>query len=119
VQIAQRWFSWPNIGFLWPVPIMTALIAYGIWREIAGDHDARPFLLSIALFLLAYLGLGISLWPYAVPYAVTLWEAASSEPTLNFVGFDVAVAVPITLAYFSYAYWGFRGKTSAGGGCER
>jgi cytochrome d ubiquinol oxidase subunit II len=117
--IAHRWFSWPNIGFLWPVPIVTALIAYGIWREIAGGHDARPFLLSIALFLLAFLGLGISLWPYAVPYVATLWEAASSEPTLKFVGFGVAVTVPITLAYFGYAYWVFRGKTSAGAGYEQ
>lgn len=40
---AQRWFRRPNIGSLWPVPAVTALIAYGIWREIAGDHHARPF----------------------------------------------------------------------------
>jgi cytochrome d ubiquinol oxidase subunit II len=26
-DIARRWFSWPNIGFLSPVPIITALIA--------------------------------------------------------------------------------------------
>jgi cytochrome d ubiquinol oxidase subunit II len=114
VQIARRWFSWPNIGFLWPVPIVTALTAYRNWQEIAGDHDARPFFLSIALFLLAYVGLGISLWPYAVPYATTLWEAASSEPTLKFVGIGAVVTVPITFAYLGYAHWIFRGKTSAG-----
>jgi cytochrome bd ubiquinol oxidase subunit II len=118
-EIARRWFSWPNIGFLWPVPIATALLAYGIWREIVRGHDAGPFVLSIALFLLALLGLGISFWPYAVPYAVTLWEAASSEPTLKFVGFGVAVTLPITLAYFGYAHWTFRGKTSAGAGYEQ
>jgi cytochrome d ubiquinol oxidase subunit II len=84
-RVAQRWFGWPNIIFLWPVPIVTALIAYRIWREIDGDHDARPFLLSIALVLLAFLGLGISIWPYAVPYQLTLWQAASSPPTQAFV----------------------------------
>jgi cytochrome bd ubiquinol oxidase subunit II len=115
-RIAERWFSWPNIGFLWPVPLVTALIAYGIWREVPGAHDARPFLLSIALFLLAYLGLGISLWPYAVPYGATIWEAASSDTTLTFVGIGVAVTMPIILAYMGYAHWVFRGKTTAGAG---
>ena len=116
--IAHRWFDWPNIGFLWPVPIVTALIAYGIWRAIAAEHDGRPFFLSIALFLLAFLGLGISLWPYAVPYAATLWQAASSPPTLRFVGVGVAVILPIILAYVGYAHWIFRGKTTAGTGYE-
>jgi cytochrome d ubiquinol oxidase subunit II len=115
-QIAARWFGWPNIALLSPVPLVTALIAYGIWRDIPGQHAARPFLLSIALFLLAYLGLGISLWPYAVPYEVTLWQAASSPPTLEFVGIGVAVILPFTLAYLGYAHWIFRGKTQASGG---
>jgi cytochrome d ubiquinol oxidase subunit II len=92
---------------------MTALLAYGMWCSIPGPDEPRPFVLAIALFLLAYLGLGISLWPYAVPYAATLWEAASSSPpTLAFVGIGTAVIVPIVLGYFGFAYWVFRGKTS-------
>jgi cytochrome d ubiquinol oxidase subunit II len=115
-EIAQRWFSWPNIGFLWPVPILTALVAYGIWRALSGNSEAQPFLLSIALFLLGFLGLGISLWPYAVPYSATLWQAASSGPTQAFVGIGVAVILPITLGYIGYAYWIFRGKTTGDSG---
>jgi cytochrome d ubiquinol oxidase subunit II len=115
-RIAHRWFGWPHIAFLWPVPIVTALIAYGIWREIGGSRDARPFLLSIALFVLAFLGLGISLWPYAVPYQATLWQAAASEPTLEFVGVGILIALPIVLAYLAWAHWIFRGKTKPGSG---
>jgi cytochrome d ubiquinol oxidase subunit II len=114
--IAQRWFTWPNIAFLSPVPLATALTALGIWRGIAGPHDARVFILSIVLFLLAFLGLGVSLWPYAVPYAATLWEASSSPATLAFVGIGVAIILPIILCYVAYAYWVFRGKTSPGAG---
>ncbi len=114
-RIAQRWFSWPNIGLLWPVPIVTALIAGGIWREIGANHESRPFLLSVALFLLAYTGLGISVWPYAVPYELTLWQAASSRPTLAFVGVGVAITLPIILAYLGYAHWIFRGKARHAG----
>jgi cytochrome d ubiquinol oxidase subunit II len=109
--IAQRWFSWPNIAFLSPVPLLTALLAFGIWRAIGSAHDGRPFLLSIGLFLLGFLGLGISLWPYAVPYEATLWQAASSEATLAFVGIGTAVIVPITLGYLAYAHWVFRCKS--------
>jgi cytochrome d ubiquinol oxidase subunit II len=116
-NIAERWFTWPNIGFLWPVPLVTLLVAYAIWRDApAGHREARPFFLSIALFLLGYLGLGISLWPYAVPYDVTLWQAASSEPTLIFLGVGVAIIVPIILGYLAYAHWVFRGKATASGG---
>ena len=31
-RIAARWFSTPNIYFLWPVPLLTALIALMVWR---------------------------------------------------------------------------------------
>jgi cytochrome bd ubiquinol oxidase subunit II len=113
VQIAQRWFSWPNFGFLLPVPIVTALVGYGVWRAIARGQEVQPLVLSIVLFLLAYFGLGVSLWPYAVPYSVTFRQAAPSEPTLMFVGVGVAVTLPVILAYLCYAYWVFRGKTTA------
>src|SRR6185437_8091146 len=80
-QIWQRWFSLPNFLFLWPVPFVTALAAWAIWRSIRSHYEWVPFLFSIALFLLALSGLGISLFPYAVPWQVTIWQAASSTPT--------------------------------------
>ncbi len=115
-QIAARWFSLPNFLFLWPVPFVTALVAWVIWRSIRSTHEAVPFLFSIGLFLLALLGLGISLFPYAVPWQVTIWQAASSTPTLQFVGVGVLIILPITLGYLGYAHWIFRGKATADGG---
>ncbi|TYL99187.1 cytochrome d ubiquinol oxidase subunit II [Bradyrhizobium rifense] len=111
-RIATRWFSWPNIAYLSPVPIVTAGVAFCAWRAISDTRDWLPFLLAVLLFLLAFLGLGISIWPYAVPYTATLWQAASSPPTLAFVGAGTAVIVPLILAYFAFAYWVFRGKTT-------
>src|SRR4051794_13162999 len=109
-HIGERWFTWPNIGFLAPVPILTVLIAFGIWRHIEDGPEHRAFMLSIALFMLAFLGLGISLWPYAVPYHATLWDAASSPPTLVFIGIGTAIILPVVLAYGAFAFWVFRGK---------
>ena len=115
-QIAARWFSLPNILFLWPVPLATALTAFVIWRAVQSRREAVPFLGSIVLFLLALSGLGVSVFPYAVPWRVTLWQAASSIPTLQFTGVGVLLIMPIILAYLGYAHWVFRGKLKTGEG---
>ncbi|HZB93352.1 MAG TPA: cytochrome d ubiquinol oxidase subunit II [Stellaceae bacterium] len=114
--ILERWFSLPNILFLWPVPFVTAATAVVIWRTVPGTREALPFLGSIFLFLLALSGLGVSIFPYAVPWRVTLWQAASSTPTLDFIGVGVLVILPIILAYLGFAHWVFRGKADAGTG---
>ena len=114
--IAERWFSLPNILFLWPVPFVTLALAVLIWRAIPASPDVRPFLYSIALSLLAYAGLGVSLWPYAIPDSVTIWQAAGAPDTLLFVGAGTAFILPLTLAYLAYAHWVFRGKVEGGYG---
>jgi cytochrome d ubiquinol oxidase subunit II len=112
--IAERWFSLPNFLFLWPVPFVTAALALGIWRAVSGKRDWLPFLLSVGLLLIAFIGLGLSLWPYAIPYRLTIWQAAGSTDTLVFLAIGTAIILPITLAYLGYAHWIFRGKVSAG-----
>ncbi len=112
--VARRWFSAPDIYYLWIPPALSLLAAYGIWRMRDSAREAMPFLLSILLFLLALVGIGISLWPYAVPYSVSLWQAASSPPTQLFLAVGTVVIVPIILAYLAYAHWVFRGKTAHG-----
>ena len=109
-------FSPPAIFFLWVVPLSIAITAFGIWRTLYGTRDALSFVLSVGFFLLAYLGLGIGLWPYAVPYSVTLWQAASSTRTLEFLGIGTVITVPIILAHLRYVHWTFRGKTRLSSG---
>jgi cytochrome bd ubiquinol oxidase subunit II len=67
--IAGRWFTWPNIGFLSPVPIATVLAAYWEWRSLNSRAEAAPFIGTVLLFLLSYVGIAISLWPMIVPYS--------------------------------------------------
>jgi cytochrome d ubiquinol oxidase subunit II len=90
------------------------MLALLIWRAIPLPPDGKPFLYSLALALLAYAGLGISLWPYAIPESVTLWQAAGSSDTLIFVGVGTAIILPLTLGYLGYAHWVFRGKAHGG-----
>jgi cytochrome d ubiquinol oxidase subunit II len=113
--VAHRWFDPPQVYYLWLAPAATLVAAYGIWRAL-DDGELLPFVLSIVLFLLALLGLGISLWPYAVPYSVSLRQAASSPATQRFLGIGTVIILPIILAYLGYAHWVFRGKTAGGDG---
>lgn len=111
-DIAQRWFSWPNIAYLAPVPVITAVLAMLEWRAIGRDEFA-PFLYAVALFAMSYLGIGISLWPMIVPHSFTLWEAASDPSTQLFLILGTLFLLPVILVYSGWSYWVFRGKVRA------
>jgi cytochrome bd ubiquinol oxidase subunit II len=115
-DIARRWFSWPNIAFLAPVPIITALIALGEWEALRRRHDLTPFLGAVALFLMSFIGIAISLWPMIVPYHYTLWQAASSPSTQAFLLIGTLFLLPIILMYTAWSYWVFRGKVRGSAG---
>jgi cytochrome d ubiquinol oxidase subunit II len=116
VQYTQRWFSWPNVMLTAPVPIAVAAVAAQLQRSLANKWDYRPFFLTLALFLLSYAGLGISIYPYIVPQSITIWQAASPRSSQLFMLVGVAILIPLILAYTSWAYWVFRGKVRAGSG---
>jgi cytochrome d ubiquinol oxidase subunit II len=75
-SIAARWFAWPNIALLAPVPLATAAVAWLTWRALGNRAQAVPFLGAIGLFVLSYIGIAISLYPMIVPHHFTLWQAA-------------------------------------------
>src|SRR5258708_6238416 len=109
-SIAARWFSLPNILFLWPVPIVTCAVAVWEWRAPGGAADAAPYAAAVLLFLLSYLGIAISLWPMIVPYQFSLWDAASSPSTQSFLLVGTLFLLPVILMYSGWSYWVFRGK---------
>lgn len=112
-EIARRWFSWPNIALLSPVPIVTALLAGWEWRSLNDRSEAAPFIAAVGLFVMSYAGIAISLWPMVVPYAFTLWDAASSPSTQVFLLVGTLFLLPIILMYTGWSYWVFRGKVRA------
>ena len=115
-QVAERWFSWPNLAYLAPVPLITAGVALWHWRALGQGREALPFVLTLCLFLLSFLGLGISLFPHVVPPDITIWEAAAPPATQAFVLVGAALILPIVLAYTAFTYYVFRGKVRPGEG---
>jgi len=113
-RIAERWFSLPNFYFLWPVPVVTAGVTLILWRAIEARRDVLPFLASIALFLLGYLGLVISSYPYIVPPSLTIWDTAAAPSSQIFMLIGTVFLLPIILGYVVFIYWLFRGKVREG-----
>ena len=115
-RIAARWFSTPNIYFLWPVPFMTALLAFGAWTWLGSGRDAPPFLAAIGLFLLGYLGLVISNFPYLVPPTIDIWQAAAAPASQIFMLIGTLFLLPVIFGYTVFVYWLFWGKLREGEG---
>lgn len=113
-RIAERWFSVPNILYLWPVPVVTALVAYAAWVGLRREYEALPFLSAIGMFLLGYIGLAISWFPYLVPPSVTVWDAAAAPVSQMFMLVGTLILLPIILGYTAMIYWVFRGKVAEG-----
>jgi cytochrome bd ubiquinol oxidase subunit II len=114
--VAARWFSWPNILILAPVPIATAAAALMTWRALGSRAETMPFAGAVLLFVLSFIGIAISLYPMIVPYHFTLWEAASSERTQAFLLVGTLALLPVILMYTGWSYWVFRGKVRADAG---
>jgi cytochrome d ubiquinol oxidase subunit II len=112
----RRWFAWPQILFVAPVPLLVAVAAWVLFRGLQRRHEARPFLAALALFVLCFVGLLISFFPYLVPTSVTLWEAAAPDTSLRFLLVGSAVLIPLIVGYSAYSYWVFRGKVDTAGG---
>ncbi|MGZ9066738.1 MAG: cytochrome d ubiquinol oxidase subunit II [Burkholderiales bacterium] len=115
-HIAARWFSWPNIALFAPVPLVTALLAAWLWRSLARGADVAPFIAALGLFALSFAGLTVSLFPYIVPHALTLWDAAGAPQAQAFLLIGTLFLIPIIFTYTGWSYWVFRGKVRGDAG---
>ncbi len=111
-QIMNRWFSAPNVYYLFPLPLVTALVIVGSWLALKKRYDWLPFAGSASIFFLFYLGFALSVWPYIIPYNTTLWQAAAPKSSLVFLLVGTSILLPLLCAYTFYSYRVFRGKVT-------
>jgi cytochrome d ubiquinol oxidase subunit II len=115
-KIAARWFSFPNIILLSPVPILVLFFTYLLIRAVVNRNQIRPFIFTLMLVFLGYSGLGISLWPNIIPPSISIWAAASPPQSQGFALVGALFIIPIILVYTAWAYYVFRGKITHGEG---
>ena len=106
----ERWFAFPTAFFSAIVPLLIAGCAVLLYFGLVRDRHLMPFLAALGLFVLSFVGLGISFYPYIVPGQLTIAEAAAPKESLEFLLVGAVFLIPIILAYTAYAYWVFRGK---------
>ena len=114
--VRDRWFALPEILALAAIPLMTGVALLAVrgllnTRIVRGPVCWLPFVLLIMVFVLGFLGLAYSIYPYVVIDRLTIWQAASSAPALKVILVGACISVPAIVAYTVFSYRVFRGKT--------
>lgn len=112
-HLMHRWFDWPNVLYLSPVPLVTVITAVALWWAVLHRREVAPFVLAMALFVLGFIGLALGLWPNIVPPGLSIWAAASPPSSQGFVLVGAVILIPVVLGYTVFSYRVFRGKVSA------
>ncbi|NPC57378.1 cytochrome d ubiquinol oxidase subunit II [Caenimonas soli] len=115
--VRERWFTLPAVIALMAIPLTTVVALLTVRRlldarMVRGPLCWLPFVLLIGVFVLGFLGLAYSLFPYVVIDRLTIWQAASSPPALKIILFGVCISVPAIAAYTVFSYRVFRGKAT-------
>jgi len=109
----------PGVRSQWALHPIALSCLLGLFAIAAGAlavlaERVRPAILLILgffLFVVALSGLAWIVFPNIVPFSVSLWDAASSSTSQEFVLMGAIIVTPVVLGYSAFAYWIFRGRT--------
>ena len=119
---ADRWglrypdVDWSRLLPLSPVPVLVAVAFWQLVRGLRGGSTYGPYLWTVARFLLGYAGLLIGIFPYLVPYSLSIHDAAAAPNAQGLLLVGAVVLLPVILGYTAYVYWVFRGKVTPDAG---
>lgn len=111
--VAERWFSFPNSAIFFLIPFISAVSAFFVLKKLGQEKPLGAYAWTLIIYLMAFIGFAVSIYPYLVPRAITLWEAAGPDNSLLFLLVGTVFLLPIIIIYTAYSYWVFRGKVSA------
>ena len=110
-NVARRWFTLPGSLLFFAVAVALVTAAIVFWRSIWNSrNDARLLQLAIAMTVLAFIGFAGTIWPYAIPYRISIVEGAGDPSSIKFALVGIVVVLPVVLTYQLYAYRVFGGK---------
>jgi cytochrome bd ubiquinol oxidase subunit II len=122
-SIFSKWFSFPNIVLLLPIPAATAVLFAVIYRSLqrlpvrlaqGSEYGAWvPFGATVGVFILAFYGLAYSLFPWLVIDRINIWQAATAPEAMGVILAGAAVVLPMIIGYTVFAYRVFWGKSGA------
>jgi cytochrome bd ubiquinol oxidase subunit II len=110
LSLMSRWFERP---YLLIFPLIGAISSLGLLKGVQRRNDLAPFRFSALIFVAAFGTLACSFWPYMIPFALTVEQAASPSASLTFMFWGAGLFVmPLTLIYTLVVYRMFRGRVA-------
>jgi cytochrome bd ubiquinol oxidase subunit II len=110
LALMSRWLERP---YLLIFPLIGAAASIGLLRSVQRRNDLDPFRFSSLIFIAAFGTLAVSFWPFMIPFALTVQQAAAPPASLNFIFWGAGLFVmPLTLTYTLVVYRLFRGKVA-------
>lgn len=106
----EKLFDAPLVYIFALIPLLGALLIFLLLKSLFAEQETRPFIWTLLLFLLSFLGLGLVVFPYIIPTQITIYKAAASPSSLVFMIVFIGFLIPIMLAYNIYNYIVFKGK---------
>jgi len=109
-QLRDHLFDAPLVYIFALIPLLGLALIGGLYYSLIKQYERLPFILTLLIFLLSFLGLGLIIFPYIIPPSITIYQAAASPSALVFMITFIGVLIPIMLFYNIYNYVVFRGK---------
>ncbi|MFC5499489.1 cytochrome d ubiquinol oxidase subunit II [Caenimonas terrae] len=117
-DVFDKWFAMPQIIGLLPIPVACAAAFFAIFHVLHRPNVVKAgygwvvFAGTVLIFVLAFLGLAYSIYPYIVIDRLTVWQAAAAHESLVFIFVGVAITLPAIIVYTVFMYRVFWGKAS-------
>ncbi|MRD49157.1 cytochrome d ubiquinol oxidase subunit II [Caenimonas koreensis] len=116
--VFDRWFALPQLIGLLPIPVACAVAFFATFevlrkpKIVAAGYGWIVFASTVMIFILAFLGLTYSMYPYIVIDRLTVWQAASATESLFVIFVGVAITLPVIIVYTIFMYRVFWGKAT-------
>jgi cytochrome d ubiquinol oxidase subunit II len=117
-RIYDRMFAFPEVTLLIAMPLVSVVLTFimhVILASLPQEEDRlswMPFAISVFIFVLGFMGLVYSFYPYIIPGELLITEAAAAPESLLVILVGTAIVFPFLIGYTALAYWIFRGKAT-------
>ncbi|MDB5753236.1 MAG: cytochrome bd-II oxidase subunit II-like protein [Ramlibacter sp.] len=117
--VFDKWFAMPQLIGLLPIPVACAVAFFTAFhvtthpKVVDAGYGWLVFASTVLIFMLSFLGLAYSIYPYIVIDRMTVWQAASAHESLVVIFIGVAITLPVIIVYTVFMYRVFWGKAVA------
>ncbi|PSB55849.1 cytochrome oxidase, partial [filamentous cyanobacterium CCP1] len=106
----EKLFQEPLIYIFAIIPIAGVVLIWQLLSSLNRKEERAPFIWTILLFVLTFIGLALVVFPYIIPTRITIYEASADPSSLVIMIIFIGFLIPVMLFYNLYQYIVFRGK---------